>query len=266
VPGVVSIPPDAVSPTGGAYLEHAPPVALAPYVECFWSRRESAVAPEVPRSHRVIPDGCVDVVLTLDGRVRAEAVGAMTHAVVFRDSSNTGYLGVRVRPGIAGVLFGLPAAELTDRSTSLDDVWHDSDVLRESLTSAPDTTARVRTLSAAVARKLLAAPAAPPAAVVAAARRIVVARGDLSVRALAAELGLTRQHLARLFADHVGLSPKMLARVVRARTVVERVRGRGDVDWVSVALDAGYYDQSHLIGELKALTGVSPGMWATGAA
>jgi AraC-like DNA-binding protein len=265
MPGALSTPPDAARPTGGAYIEHAPPVALAPYVECFWSRGQSLPALDIPRSHRVIPDGCVDVVLTLDGRVHAEAVGAMTHAMVFSDSSNTGYLGVRFRPGVAGVLFGLPASELTDRTVDLGDVWRDSDVVRESLASAPDTADGIRALSATIARKLLAAPSAPPAAVVAAAQRIAAARGDLPIRALAAELGLTRQHLARLFAEHVGLSPKTLARVVRARRVVERVRGGADVDWVSVALDAGYYDQSHLIGEVKELTGLSPGAWAAGA-
>lgn len=264
MPGAVSIPPDDARPTGGTYLEHAPPAALAPYVECFWSRAESREAPDLPRSHRVIPDGCVDVVLTLDGRVHAEAVGAMTRAVVFRDSSDTGYFGVRFRPGIAGVLFGLPASEMTDQSVDLGDVWRDSNVVRDALASATDTASRMRTLPAAIARKLLAA-GAPPRAIAAATGRIAAARGDLSIRALSGELGVTRQHLARLFAEHVGLSPKMLARVVRARGVVERVRGGGQVDWVSVALDAGYYDQSHLIGDLKELTGLSPSAWAASA-
>ncbi|MDQ3998075.1 MAG: helix-turn-helix domain-containing protein, partial [Gemmatimonadota bacterium] len=86
-------------------------------------------------------------------------------------------------------------------------------------------------------------------------------RGTLSIRALAAELGVTRQHLARSFAQHVGLSPKMLARIVRTRGVVDRARAAADVDWSSVALDAGYYDQSHLIAEVKKLTGLPPAAW-----
>jgi AraC-like DNA-binding protein len=261
MPGAVSIPPDAATPAGGAYLEHAPPVSLARYVECFWSRGESRGAPDVARSHRVIPDGCVDVVLTLDGRLRAEAVGAMTRAVVFRDSADTGYVGVRFRPGIAGVIFGLPASELTDQSAELRDVWSDGGSLLDGIASATDTPGRVHALSAVIARKLLAGGGRPPA-VAAAAERIAAARGALSIDGLARDLGITRQHLARLFAEHVGLSPKMLARVVRARSVVERIRGGGELDWISVALDAGYYDQSHLIGELKELTGLSPSAWA----
>jgi len=35
-----------------------------------------------------------------------------------------------------------------------------------------------------------------------------------------------------------------------------------EVDWCGVALDAGYSDQSHLIHEFRAISGISPGMWA----
>jgi AraC-like DNA-binding protein len=56
----------------------------------------------------------------------------------------------------------------------------------------------------------------------------------------------------------------MLARIMRARGVLERARGRSDVDWSSIALEAGYYDQSHLIAEFKELTGLAPAAWAAG--
>jgi AraC-like DNA-binding protein len=172
------------------------------------------------------------------------------------------YLGVRLRPGVAGVLFGLAASEMTDQRIALAELWPDSDALFDALARAQDTSARTRTLSGAVARRLLAAPVGPPASVIAAAERIVAARGNLSIGALAADLGVTRQHLARSFARHVGLSPKTLARVVRARHVVRRLRRGRDAEWIDLALDVGYYDQSHLIAELKELTGLSPSDWA----
>ena len=194
-------------------------------------------------------------------RRRALAVGAMTRAAVFTDSSRTSYLGVRFRPGVAGVLFGVPASEMTDRDVDLAEVWPESEALHETLETAADARSRVRTLAAAVARRLLVAPPAPRV-VRAGAELITAARGDVSIRALAEELGVTRQHLARAFAEHVGLSPKMLARVVRARNVVQVARRGGDVDWSALALEAGYYDQSHLISDLKELTGLPPTAWA----
>lgn len=264
MPDALSVPPGAARPAG-AYQEHAPPASLAQHVECFWSRTASGKAAGVPRSHRVMPDGCVDIVLGFEAGGGAPnaamAVGTMTQALVFHDSTSTSYLGVRFRPGVAGVLFAMPASGLTDERTALIDLWPHTDALNEALALADDTAGRIRVLSAEIARRLLAAPSAPPPVVIAATVRIAAARGRLPIRELAKELGVTRQHLARSFAQHVGLSPKMLARIVRARGVVDRARDATDVDWSSVALDAGYYDQSHLIADVKELTGLPPGAW-----
>jgi len=192
------------------------------------------------------------------------AVGAMTRPLVVCDMTATSYLGVRFHPGVAGVLFGLPASEMTDERPPLADIWRDAGALSDALALAGDADGRIRMLSAAIARRFLGAPEAIPALVTAAVRRLAVAGGNFPIRALAAELGVTRQHLARSFAQHVGVSPKMLARILRARGVVARTRGTMDVDWTSVALDAGYYDQSHLIAEVKELTGLPPSAWAIG--
>jgi AraC-like DNA-binding protein len=264
MPDALSVPSGPARPDG-AYQENAPPASLAQHVECFWSRAASGNAADGRRSHRVMPDGCVDIVLAFDADggapKRAMAVGTMTRPLVFHDSTSTRYLGVRFRPGVAGVLFGMPASELTDERPALGEVWPHSDALTDTLTLGADTGSCIRVLSAEIARRLLAAPSAPPRTVIAATMRIAAARGRLPIRELAKELGVTRQHLARSFAQHVGLSPKMLARIVRARGVVDRAREATHVDWSSVALDAGYYDQSHLIADVKELTGLPPGAW-----
>jgi AraC-like DNA-binding protein len=264
MPDVLSAPSGPGRPAG-AYREHAPPASLAQHVECFWSRTASGRTVAAPRSHRVMPDGCVDIVLAFDtggaAPKAAMAVGTMTRPLVVHDSTSTSYLGVRFRPGVAGVLFGLPASEMTDERPALGDVWPCTDALYETIALAGDFGGRIRVLSAEIARRLLAAPSVPPPTVIAATTRITEARGRLPIRELTRELGVTRQHLARSFARHVGLSPKMLARIVRARGVVDRARAATDVDWSSVALDAGYYDQSHLIADVKELTGLPPGAW-----
>jgi AraC-like DNA-binding protein len=212
-----------------------------------------------------MPDGCVDIVLAFDADGSAPraamAVGTMTRPLVFHDSASTSYVGVRFRPGVAGVLFGIPASELTDERPPLGEVWSHAAALTDTLGLTGETGGRIRVLAAEIARRLLAAQSAPPPTVIAAAARITLAKGRVPIRELAKELGVTRQHLARSFAHHVGLSPKMLARIVRARGVVDRARTATDVDWSWVALDAGYYDQSHLIADVKELTGLPPGAW-----
>lgn len=263
MPDAVAVPSGPIRPAD-AYQEHAPPASLASYIDCFWSRGATRGGERLARDHRVLPDGCADIVVAFDcdgSGAAAAAVGTMTRPMVVVDTTRVSYIGVRFRPGVAGALFGIPATELTDRRPDLADVWPQIEPLMDSLAATPDGGARMKILSAEIARRLLAARSLPPPAVIAAASRITASRGKVPIRSLAGELGVSRQHLARSFAHYVGLSPKTLARIVRARTVVEIARHAIEVDWVSVALDAGYYDQSHLIADLRELTGLSPSAW-----
>jgi methylphosphotriester-DNA--protein-cysteine methyltransferase len=62
----------------------------------------------------------------------------------------------------------------------------------------------------------------------------------------------------RLFRRHVGMGPKQFARVVRMQRLRSRIKGVARPNWPSAALEAGYYDQAHMIAECRSLTGVTP--------
>ena len=99
----------------------------------------------------------------------------------------------------------------------------------------------------------------PSRPVSAAVRRMLGASsGRLSISALARESGWSVRQLERRFRSETGLSPRVLARIVRFQRVF-RALGRERSDWVSVALDCGYSDQPHLIREFREFTGQTPG-------
>ena len=251
------------------YAEHPPPAEIASIVECFWTRRVQSSVELL--THRVLPDGCVDIILAFDrGAPSAVGVGAMTKPLVVRGRSPALSIGVRFRPGFALAAFGLPASELTDETVAWSLLARDADEELAHLAAASDDDARLRGVIAMVARRF-AAVAPPPAAVRESLRRIVAADGMLRIASLAPEIGVSRQQLARLFAVHVGVAPKVLARVMRVRAAIARAdAARADaarganpygVDWSAVAYDLGYYDQPHLVDEFKAITGLTPGAW-----
>jgi len=95
------------------YTEIAPPADLAPYVDRLWLRTTRAPAP----MHRVLPDGCVDVIVDV-ARGAAEVVGAMTRALEVPGASCE-LIAVRFRPGTAATLTGCGLAELTDASVGV---------------------------------------------------------------------------------------------------------------------------------------------------
>jgi transcriptional regulator GlxA family with amidase domain len=184
----------------------------------------------------------------------------MTRAALVPAAPGTRVVAARLRPGAARRLLGVPAAELTDATRPLLELWPEADALLDAA-AAPDALAR---LTDALARRA-ARSAPPPLSVRGAIAALERADGALRVDELAPTIGVTRQALARAFAEHVGVSPKLFARVVRMRRALARVDAARRVGWSRVALDAGYHDQAHLTRELRALTGRTPGQWSGGA-
>lgn len=269
-----SPPPDPEPGTASRYTEYAPSDPLRPFVECFWTRESIATgvaaAPALPSPvHRVLPDGCIDVVLGFAGHRdepdTAMVVGTMTKALVLDPASSPDcFVGVRFRPARATAFLAVPASELTDLRVSLDDVWGDAGQVREAVADHPNLLGRVRALERVVAARLSPDAGAGQGDVDEAVRRIVEAGGSLGITRLAPALGVTRQHLARRFAQLVGVSPKTFARVVRLSRVIDRVRAAprdAPLNWSALALELGYYDQSHLVDEFREMTGVTPTSW-----
>lgn len=258
-----------------SYREFAPSDGLRPFVDCFWTRDLTLATGALsldPPIHRVLPDGCIDVILGFSGHAdepeSAMAVGTMTRALVLAAAASPEcYVGVRFRPGKASGFLNLPASELTDLRVPLDVVWRDADQVRDSLTVSGDGVERVRALDRVLAARLSRIVVSPQHDVDEAVRRIIDAGGSLGITRLAPALGVTRQHLARRFAELVGVSPKTFARVVRLNRVVERVHAvplSEPINWTALAIELGYYDQSHLVDEFRELTGVTPTGWARG--
>ena len=258
----------------GSYREYRPSDRLRPFVECFWTR--DSVARELSGGgasahpvHRVLPDGCIDVVLGFSGQAdepeSAMAVGTMTRALVLdAGTSPECFVGVRFRPGKASAFLTVPASELTDLRVPIEELWLDAVEVRDALAVSADAMERVRALERVLSARVSPDVVAAHHDVDEAIRRIVEAGGSLGITRLAPALGVTRQHLARRFSQLVGVSPKTFARVVRLGRVIERARAMpaGEaINWSALALELGYYDQSHLVDEFRELTGVSPAAW-----
>jgi AraC-like DNA-binding protein len=87
---------------------------------------------------------------------------------------------------------------------------------------------------------------------------IANARESMSVRGVARHAGLSTRRVQTMFAERVGLSPKQLMRISRFQRALQLARERPSLSWSTVALEAGYYDQAHLIHECQEIVGCSP--------
>lgn len=235
------------------YREYAPHPALAPYVACVWAAR----APGGAHTHRVLPDNCVDI-LWQDGGQEGFAVGMMSSAILVASERPVRTLAVRFKPGMAGLFLATPLHVLTDQRADIDQLWGRSDAARlaDALwTSEAPERARLAIIEHELLRRLRAAQ--PGGALVQQALAMLDSSGgEVRVEALAARLGVSRQHLAAQFRQHVGLSPKLYARICRFRRATAALKAAPD--WAELALACGYFDQSHMIHDFQELAGATP--------
>jgi AraC-like DNA-binding protein len=110
-------------------------------------------------------------------------------------------------------------------------------------------------------------PAEPDPEIELADRAVSLLEADRTlnrVSDLAERLSLSVRSVQRLFADHVGLGPSWVIRRYRLHEAAARATAGGDVDWASLAIALGYYDQAHLVRDFTATVGTAPARYAAG--
>ncbi len=231
-----------------AYREQPPSPALARWVECGWFLEADTAA----TGHRVPPDGCLDIVY--DRRNGLRAIGTMTAEQRFDFPEGAYVTGIRFRPGMAGSFLGVSPEELTDASAPLEDLW--SRRARE-LTRRLDDARSIRDAMRILLGNLR-APAGPPNPVQQAIEAIAAANGNTGLDQAACQANLSPRHFRRRCLQESGLTPKLLARVLRFRHACRIASAAARLDWSAIALEAEYFDQAHLIRDFRCFTGITP--------
>lgn len=221
------------------YRELAAPRPLQTVVACLWEQQTA-----VCHAQRVVPDGCLDVIWLSGGELVIAGADTGPRTVVLPARSRS--LGVRLRPGAAGQVLGLPASELCDREVAAEAVWGAAAAaLAEQLRASPDR-------GLAILAQAVAARGAQCDELIAAAA-LRLSRPGARVAAVARELGVTERTLHRRTRHAVGYGPKTLARVARLRRLIA-----GEGPLVMRSLEAGYASQAHMTEEVRRLTGITP--------
>ncbi|MEO0572927.1 MAG: AraC family transcriptional regulator [Bacteroidota bacterium] len=82
--------------------------------------------------------------------------------------------------------------------------------------------------------------------------------GMISVNEMVALSGLSSRHFSRVFHEIVGVPPKYFCKVVQLNGLFEAINSSDNDKILQLALEYGYYDQSHFIHDFKRLIGDSP--------
>jgi len=207
--------------------------------------------PTRPEWHRILPDGCMDLIwrrsgLDDPGHVLVAGPDTTSTAALWRPGSQQ--LGMRFDSAVGPALIGVAAHEVRDRRVQLADIWGEAAATRlaERLAAAD---APAAALEAEIVRR------DPRAGLTGLLPPPVLAgiRAGTPVADVARDAALSERQLLRRCQLAVGYGPKTLARIVRFRRALALARTEERL--ADVASSVGYADQAHLAREARVLGG-----------
>lgn len=252
------------------YREIRPSVLLSPYIKCYWAL-ENEGEPGSQGAQKVLPDGCSEMIFNYGfpfkqhNQAGAETqpvcllVGQMKRYLMIEPTGPTGLVAVRFLPGGAYPFFDFPQHELTDRIISLDSAWGRlardiQNEIEESRTCEERIAVITRVLTMRLMRN-----ENRDSAVEAAVETIMQRQGLVKIDSLASTVGMSERQLERRFSRRVGVSPKVLCRIVRFQRILRRLEhGPACNSWAQLASECGYYDQAHFVHEFNQFSGQDP--------
>jgi AraC-like DNA-binding protein len=257
------------------FRTYFPSEPLSRFVEMFWFY--SGPGP-VHRRERVLPDGTAELVINLDDvprkrfdrhnprRVqtvrRAWISGAQPEFILIDVLPQASMVGAHFKPGGLTPFVKMPARELCGQIVELDALWgRAADDLRDAMLESPTLAAKFQVLEGFLLRQAL-RPLCPDSPVAAALRLFEDSAAVARIENVARLLGMSHKHFIERFRAEVGLSPKRFCRIRRFQRALGDIQARRSVDWTDVAYASGYCDQSHLIHDFRAFSGLTPTEYA----
>lgn len=249
------------------YQEYQPPIELASWIKLYWvfeSRSEDQVAETVVADgypelivHFRSPFAEVDCAGQLQEQPLAVACGQLTRPLLLQNSLDAGMIGIRFQPSGMAPFLSTSMQHLTDARVTAEDLFADIDQLIDGVAESANDAERIAACNRFLLRSL--DRHRENLSVRRALEVISRTRGRISVDALATLMGKSRRSLELAFQSEVGTSPKMYCRITRFRQLVDAMSEDGQsMNWVQIALDSGFFDQSHLIRDFRRFAGTSP--------
>lgn len=232
------------------YKEFMPSDFLLDFISCYWIVETSSNdAKNI--DHRILPDGCIDIIfdytsnssflcglsdnteyLTLNGKIRFFGIRFLPHTISYILKSDT--------PNNQNCRFdlGLISNFLKDLSIHVLEIEnlitriHIIENYLRLFFKEYQINKRFNSLL----------------------NHVINTRGTISVKELSSYHSISEKQIGRYFINNIGISTKPFLRIIRFQNAYQNLASYKHTN-ISLALDTGYYDQSHLIKDLKGFLG-----------
>jgi AraC-like DNA-binding protein len=201
------------------------------------------------------PDAATTLVMRKIPGAEPELVvmGPRTRALYYLGRPGPECVKVRLQPGRARLLLGRSVRDLVDQVVPLSDLWGEAG--RQLARHWADPARFAEALVAGISSR----PADFPHSELVREAASLLSTSD--IQDSAKRLHVSERHLCNLFTEGVGMPPKRFARINRVRKVLAHAETR---PWSELAIEAGYYDHSHMTAEFRSIMGIPPSAFLRG--
>jgi len=223
---------------------------LKDYCMCIWEMRSKGILDKTVYNY-ILPDACIDLVIDFSQNSICFA-GFSKETVPFELNQRIDYMGVRMKPGVFYLLYGISAERVMDCPANFTEIER-SDCLDE-IFSVDDTCGRLRILKNYLLGKVKGNKNTITLQTV---EHLYKNPKEQTVVAIADHFHCSKRQLYRIFKTNYGISPKVMLNILRLHLSLTLMLGHS-MCCADIANICGFYDQSHFIKEMKRYTGFSP--------
>ncbi|MFY0592096.1 DUF6597 domain-containing transcriptional factor [Roseivirga sp.] len=246
------------------YKHIAPSQKVQDYIESYWIV-DSEGDCEINRE-KIIPDGYPEIIfhyedsfsINIEGKWHEQnsrlLAGQIKNHFFLENSGKSGMIGIKFKPTALFKLFNIDMSSITDQVVPLLDFLPEFSSI--DINSFSDKDAFINEIETLVEEKI------KKMKVITSQIDLVIheiqqAQGNIRISTLAKNAKLSERSLERKFLRHIGLSPKLYARIIRLGQVFKLMQ-ENDQSWCDLVYKSGFYDQSHFIKNFKEFTGEDP--------
>ncbi len=250
-------------------IKHDPHPRFRDYIQCYWTLNCSHN--DLNEIYGTALDAGLELIFNLSDPIecivddfspitiaRDFMVGSLARQIQIRPTGSIFLFAVRFTPDGLYPFLSMPPVDLSDFCIEIEEVWELSGFGLSKLIHSTNHASEklIHTFEGFFARRMN--DFRRHSLNVEKAVTIIRShKGQIQIETLATQLKISSRYLERKFTERIGVPPKQLCRIFRIKNVLTDLRPT-ECDWVSLAIENGYFDQAHFIHEFKFFTGQSP--------
>lgn len=224
--------------------------SLTSYIMCIWQMTTKKTNNKIIYNN-ILPDACIDLIIDFKEKTITLA-GFSKETTPFKLNQKIDYLGVRLKPGTASLIYKIDADKIMDNRIDINKIDKQNEL--SEIFKIKETKKRIKILENYLLKKL---EDQIDTKFIKMVEEIYKSPKEQTVKNIALRLGYNKRHLLRIFKKYYGVSPKILLNTLRLHfSLILLLENKTDLTEISEM--CGFYDQSHFIKTVKKYTNFSP--------